>query len=287
MITIEITKRADEIFLKALKAALSIYKGDIGPAIEILKDGFVDPAPQFNDQEIVNFNSYLKTLELKDGIELENLLNKIGNSLNGEKDLTFDEMHLICYNLEIIERLWIGQWGILIRVSQDYIVDYLKVFNPLRDKITNAYSREGFKDSASYGIYSPELKDEVRLLYAFQKVFYYEEMATGTDTTPFSLRGELNKDVPKIILPYKETITFKTLEEIKKFSEEWEKKQEKEHSLIFDRKKIHCENGKDYFFPTEPGTSYLVEPGDTVFLRQNDYFIVEKTEENLAKWDEN
>lgn len=283
MVKIEISPRTNEICIKALKAALSIYKGDIKPTIEILKNGFVNP-PYFDDQGITIFNDYLKTLNLWEAADLEKLLEKIDGNLNGEKNLTLDELDLICYNLEIIERVWIGQWGILTRVSQDYIVDHLNIINPLRDKMTDAYSRKGLRGYASYGIYSPELKDEVRLLYAFQKVFYYEKMATGTDSTPFTLEGELGKDIPKIILPYKEVITFRTLEEIKKYSEEWMKRQEEEYLLTLDRKKIYCENDNSYFFPTKPGTSYLVEPGDTVFLKQNDYFVVEKTKENLDRW---
>ena len=43
-IKIKVAKRVDEICLKAMRAAIELYKGDIGPVIEILKEGFVEPA---------------------------------------------------------------------------------------------------------------------------------------------------------------------------------------------------------------------------------------------------
>lgn len=284
MIKIKISQRTNETCLKALKAALELYSGNARPLIEILKNGFTQPA-DFNDEAVEEFNSYLKTKELADGSNLKKVLEKIVDNLGGKKDLTFDDLTLICNNLELIERLWIGQWNHLFYVVQNaYFVSdkELSVIIPLRDKITNAYSRKGFNAYSSYGIYSPELKDEIRLLYAFQKVYRYEKNARGTDSSA-SFRNIVGKDIPEIFLPYQESITFKSMEEIKKYADDWMQKQKELYQFELDRRKIYFDNGI-YYFPTETSTSYAVEPGDTVHLKQNDYFLVEKTKENLEKW---
>lgn len=285
-IKIKATKRVDEICIKAMQAAIELYKGDIGPVIEILKEGFVEPA-NFNLTATKNFNKYLKDQKLADPSPIEKVLKKIGGTLNGVKDLEFADMDIICNALELIERIWIGQWNHLTHVIEDkwfFNTSELREINILRDKITDAYSRKGIGDNASYGIYSLELKDEVRLLYAFQKIYRYEKSARGCDMGGFTLDGELGKEVPEIILPYKETITFNSYDEIADYADKFAKAQEKDFPFNIDRRKIYFEDGK-YYFQTSDSISYLTEPGDTIHLRQNDFFVVEKSPENIAKYE--
>ena len=100
----------------------------------------------------------------------------------------------------------------------------------------------------------------------------------------FTLDGELGKEVPEIILPYKETITFNSYDEIADYADKFAKAQEKDFSFNIDRRKIYLEDGK-YYFQTSDSISYLTEPGDTIHLRQNDFFVVDKTPENIAKYE--
>lgn len=284
MIKIEVTKRTDEICIKALKAALTLYNGDVSGIVAILKDGFTEPA-NFYEEGISKFNEYLKMLKPSGNPNLEKVIVKIGNSLNGEKDLSFDEMCRICNALELVDRLWLGQWNELAKVLTDKWIlgdDELTKVNLLRDEMTDAYSRKRISGYASYGIYSTELKDEIRLIYAFQKVYRYEKAAIGVDSTPFKLYDDLSSETPKITLPYKESVTFKTQNEIKEYAEKYMASQNVDLHFYTEIRKIYFEDTGIYF-PTNPQISYLVEPGDTVHLKQNDFFIVEKTPENLNK----
>ena len=284
MIRIEVTERTNAICLKALNAALDLYNGKVTKLIEILKDGFATPA-NFYDEAIIEFEEYLNMLKPSGNSILEDLIKRIGSSLSGEKDFTYDEMILICNSLELIERLWLGQWSELSRVITGkwaFGDDELATVILLRDKMTDAYSRKGIRGYGSYGIYSPELKDEIRLLYAFQKVYRYEKSAIGVDSTPFKLRDDLSNETPKIVLPYKESVTFKTQEEIKEYADKFMASQSIEKAFYIEMRKVHFEDTGIYF-PTNPQISYLVEPGDTIHLKQNNYFVVEKTPENLNK----
>lgn len=284
MIKIKITKRCNDACLRALKAAVSIYKGDISPTIEILRKGFVEPAI-FNDKAVVEFNSYLKGMNLRSPEKLENLINRIGPSLEGERDFSYDDMFLICNNLELIERIWIGQWDHLSDVVEDkyrFDQETMKEIWKLRDNITDAYSRKGLTGYSSYGIYSPYLDDDVRMLYAFQKVYLYEKSAYGVNATPFSLTGELTDDTPRIELPYKETLVFNSYEEIEEYSKTFMEEQRKASNFLSEIKKIHHEDGK-FYFPTAPNISYLTEPGDKVERKQNDYFVVTKLNKSRSE----
>lgn len=278
-IVIKLTERAEDFYLKSISAINELYRGDIKPVIDILKDGFVEPA-KFDDDAVEEFNKYLKSRTLMNS-PAEKVMAKFNGSLNGTKNIDFNDMFIICDTLELMERIWIGQWDRICKIIEDkffFTDDEMSVVNTLRDKITNAYSRKGLERYASYGIYSPELKDEIRLLYAFQKVYRYEVSGRGNDMGEFRLNGELNKDLPEIILPYKEKITFKDYDEIAHYVEKFAEYQNENYSSAFDRRKIHVECG-EFFFPTAEYTSYLVEPGDTVCLRQNDYFIVRKNKD--------
>lgn len=284
MIKIEVTERTNKICIKALKAALALYNGDVSGIVAILKDGFIEPA-NFYEEGISKFNEYLKMLKPSGNPNLEKIIVKIGDSLNGERDLSFDEMNQICNALEFVDRLWLGQWNELAKVLTDKWIlgdDELTTVNLLRDNITDAYSRKGISGYASYGIYSTELKDEIRLIYAFQKVYRYEKTAIGVDSTPFKLYDDLSSETPKITLPYKESVTFGTEEEIKEYAEKYMASQNTGSLFYVEMRKILFEDTGIYF-PTNPQISYLVEPGDTIHLKQNGFFIVEKTPENLGK----
>lgn len=48
MIKIKLSERANDICIKAIKAVVALYDGDVKPTIDILRSGFTKPA-SFNE----------------------------------------------------------------------------------------------------------------------------------------------------------------------------------------------------------------------------------------------
>lgn len=204
-----------------------------------------------------------------------------------ELDMSMTDIDMLLKVLDTYIRMALGQWENLGRVldqihekdSDKYIhVEPMEMGNCIanyRNQIFNTFEMHGiWGDSASFGIHSLALSENVRSCYEVYKEIMYQVYCTGVyDTKPVKIAND-DTPLPRCEVPYEYILTYDGDD---KFAEAmlYEKKKQCYKEL---RSSKRYEDVPDKLFlpvKEERGTFYrMLTNGDRIYQKENGYYII-------------
>ena len=258
---IKATKKTQELVQWALNEAAKMYAGDIGNTIdEICHQLCLIPLNSMNDKTKEKINQIVT--KGSTDFTLKDEAKKIAETLFTENfDESNSNLRLVAEMVDLVIRLAGGQWEHLGAIQRSIGKDVFFLSQEDRiqlDTIKDVY----FGKDYYFGINSITLKDEIRVIYDFYKVWMFE-MGVG---------GVYGYDVFPLSKEQLPTIEFKP-------KNVWKITGEEDLDLIYASLKEKEEDDNVYpdkYFKVTNYTSIHPQPGDTLIQKKNNFFKIIK-----------
>lgn len=269
---------SENIFGKNRESILIDDKEKINKEMIMMRDEVCSVFKNVNMEEILNPElKYIKSLLHKfNSIKII----KTDDMISFEIYITDKELRILKYAMDLHIRIALGQieetarWICgnsteKIEKFYDYVflseeerrAISLHLTNIANPKFKNSENYIFRSTGVSFGIFSKEVNDDIRKLYDVYKVLMFESGCGGVyGYKPSKSSNELDK-LPMIYFPIKDAMTFKG---------------EDEYFLDFvQNAKYHKDDDKIYL-PYDENLSILLEYGDKIFKKYNNWFVIEK-----------
>lgn len=247
---------------KAVKYAISLLSGDWTILLDILKEN----AFTFEDVNIKNSEDILVGLQeefsyLQENYHEETIKNiasysnivKIIENTKGRDIIILNENECddLAHCLDVVSRLYAGQWDEILALYNRFEYDGNNSFLEVRNKLSKDYRKLGH---GSFGIYSKEVSNDMRIMYDIFKVIMYEKGAGGVYA--YKPKKTSSEPLPVIIYP-KISYLFESEKGLLDFLDT-----EKEKLRKFA-------DSDDFYIQTGEYTFQKINFGDTIIKRYN------------------
>ena len=203
----KLNRRQYKNMKSALESLSLFWKGNIEGLVKMFENSFnVDGVEvKTSEKEQLLLKSVLSdTADF--GEAIDEILKKIPASSSGSftTELTDVEVNTICVNLDLFNRIVLGQWGniawqLIGRKGEHFSNAYMEM---VRDTIVP------FLATHNYGICHPDLSQKVFDVYNIYKEIMYKKGAGGVyGYTPMILAGD-EKNIPEVTFPITYEYTF-------------------------------------------------------------------------------
>ena len=289
MFTMTMPEHYWDVLTSALCAAEEFYKLDFANGFErVFSNAFAEDntvsCAEKHSYEILNtlFPVGLENVVISN--EHVALINKAKSAFekkNGEYELTDDELSNVSIYLDLIIRIWLGQWGELQKIVSvckykdgshvnDYFFmdtdDEVAVIKHRHQMIPMFAEHRILSANASFGIYSQVLHDDIRILYGIYKAIRFALYGSSRD-----IEIVKNSDEPIVIkFPYVDEVTIVDHEQVTEWLDKYPMP-----DFMGPKKSYVIDGGKLYVYINDY-VSIEVVPGTKIYVNKNGRLEVER-----------